>query len=129
MDVIDFETENRMDLPNNRRIITERGQDCIMKYEVNEAGELDGIAQQWYVDGTYDMSCYINGLIVSFYQQWMVNEIVCGLHKEWHTNGAPKCEYTTKNGVKDGLYEEWDEEGKTVKTQVHKGIRIIPRDE
>ncbi len=122
---IDFDTENNIELPNNRRVITQKTKDSIMKYEANSQGVPDGIFQQWYKDGTYELCSYINGRIYTFYQQWTVGEDVCGLHREWHDNGTAKSVYNTVNGTIDGLYEEWDDEGNVVKTVMYKGQRTV----
>lgn len=123
---IDFDTEGTMELPDNRRVITQKTKDSIIKYEVNSRGVPDGIHQEWYKDGTYELSSYINGRIYSFYQQWNVGEDVCGLHREWHDNGWAKSLYNTVNGTIDGLYEEWDEEGVLIKSVMYKGQRTVP---
>jgi antitoxin component YwqK of YwqJK toxin-antitoxin module len=122
---IDFDTEGIMELPNNRRIITHKQKNSIVKYEANSMSVPDGICQEWYKDGTYELSTYINGRICSFYQQWTVGEDVCGLHREWHDNGVMKSLYNTVNGTIDGLYEEWDDEGNVVKTVMYKGQRTV----
>jgi antitoxin component YwqK of YwqJK toxin-antitoxin module len=124
---IDFDTESNMELPNNRRVITQKTKDSIIKYEVNSQGIPDGIFQEWYKNGTYELSSYINGHIYSFYQQWNKGEDVCGLHKEWHDNGFAKSLYNTVNGTIDGLYQEWDDKGEVVKSVMYKGQRTVSR--
>lgn len=124
---IDFESESNMPLPNNRRVITEKGKNSIIKYEVNSFGAPDGMFQQWYKNGTYELSTYINGRICSFYQQWNNGDDVCGLHREWHDNGVMKSLYNTVNGNMEGLHEVWNDYGVLVKSVMYKGMRTVSR--
>jgi antitoxin component YwqK of YwqJK toxin-antitoxin module len=47
------------------------------------------------------------------------NDTQDGLQIKYHHNKVKKAEYTMKNGINDGLYQEWDDKGKIIKSDFY----------
>ena len=96
-----------------------------LEYEWHYAnGELDGISKSWYSTGKLAHEYkYDNGVLRSRRTHFMEGGLfkeenynekgeMHGVQKQWHKNGNLACEEHYENGLRDGMYEEWLDNGK-----------------
>lgn len=115
----------------------ENGQKYKKYYYVN--GKIEGLSEEWqYDEQKYSKCYYINGRMEGVFVIWYLQEDIknirqrfnCingkreGLCEEWHENGKLHKKYYYLNGKIEGLYEEWYDSGELCKRCNYKNDKI-----